>query len=207
MAHHGTRLPLRWVRWTDLRLRQEHLFKRHDADAGCLLLPLRLGFARVVVPLLLRGSGVGPWRKYVTDDDPRLLDTGWRDVAGSLEPNWRLTSQRGECEVRREGSTVWWRIRISSLAADPALAKILTIPQGFRPDLGSNIPFVVLAPPARAIETADHISAFSMYADDQAALSPTTIVRQSTPAEYTWVWAGSYLTNDPWPTTLPGDTV
>lgn len=136
--------------------------------------------------------GASLWRATgLTSSDWTVAvgDTGWRDVGGLLTNGW--TSASASLRVRRVGDMVEWVTRYiigSSKTADDFIA----VPVGFK-----------IAPPN-----------YEFFLPAGRTSSGTTIITYSPShtlsSTLTGTFTGgrwSYLTNDPWPTVLPGVAV
>ena len=132
------------------------------------------------------------WKSLVTDDDPRLLDTGWRLL--SPENGWA-----GEIRLRRFGPMVHFRARsLSGVAA--ASSNVIQIPSGFKP--GPNLPAHGMGnKSSNAQSGSDPIGAVGGGNNDLVRTLGTTASWTNGSASIEW------MTSDPWPTTLPGTPV
>lgn len=159
---------------------------------------------RTVFIRILSGGVWSPWRSlatqrvdqtagralYVWDDlnnREQLVygDTGWRDVSSSLINGWT-----GTILMRRVGSSVSARMQLDSTAATSTTVNVGP-GSGFRPT-GNNITF-----PMRPA-TGNTVAWGQVTGASAAILASNTTALTASSMEFSW------LTNDTWPTSLPG---
>jgi hypothetical protein len=145
-------------------------------------------------------TGPGGWlvAQAVADPTPRWVptadsDTGWRDVSASLGNNGETTKS---LQVRRIGDVVHARLNLQHTDITNVLRLIATggWPSGFRPRSQTNVSLNrtgwATQPTPSGIVTLYSLGLYYRLTDTSAL---------------TGSW--SYMTTDPWPTTLPGTAV
>ncbi len=125
----------------------------------------------------IKASGTGNTGWVVADGD-----TGWRDVNSLLVNGWTRT---GEFLVRRTGNrvSVWASFLVGTSASADAFA---TLPSGFRAKATNAVP---------VLSSGTTVQQFVYNGSGVLSSSART-------STYYADW--SWLTNDPWPTSLPG---
>lgn len=170
-------------------------FSWMDAPAGPKGDPGEVTTAALTTALAGKVTGTGMTVRVDTSVGTRVLldhpggttmlygDTGWRDVSTSLESGWT-----GTLRIRRVNNQVF--LHGNDLDATSATNVLLyTLATGFRPAI-SKVP--INAHPAGLAPI--YARAFNTIAQMDRTTSPT-VARDL---------AGTWLTNNDWPTTLPG---
>lgn len=157
------------------------------------------------------GRTVTAW-DYLNNREQLIYgDTGWRNInvssAASVTGTIRDPEKPGTLRLRREGRTVTARISDVGLAAGGSQGVLFSagdIPQGFR--ASSDGPFVNLrdltmgyATYHTAYASASSIRWMSFWTG--STLSQSRPVGGAASGEFSWI------TDDPWPTSLPGTAV
>lgn len=127
-------------------------------------------------------------------------NTGWVKIAPTPDTGWRLLSPEngwtGEIRLRRVGPMVHFRARSLSGVASTS-SNVIQIPSGFKP--GPNLPAHGMGnKSSNAQSGSDPIGAVGGGSNDLVRTFGTTASWVGGSASIEW------MTNDPWPTTLPG---
>ena len=144
------------------------------------------------------GSGNTGWKVVYGD-------TGWRSVVALIAANWEIAGTAPMLQLRRQNNlvTVQFRVRASATAAGTlgTQRELLTVPAGFT---GSGfLPLGVVVYNGGVISGILSALGSSARLDINAPGNGTAIVA-STTACY---GQASYITNDAWPSALPGVAV
>lgn len=145
------------------------------------------------------GGAWSPWKRSVMDDDPRLLDTGWRrlfswtngvqNAAGqyaSIRTDNYILSGNGYIDMRRTGNFV--HLRTASAASDsfsttsntPALDFCNGVfPSGFRPNFGGSGQVINLANDASGSLVELRVNGGSLAIGFPTRGGPTAMIRLS----------------------------
>lgn len=130
----------------------------------------------------------------VPADDPRLLDTGWREMPADewiSETAFPVMSKR---RLRRVGNTVWAGLEFE-YEADKFSYRPSATPLGFRPDL-SGLSFLMAGYSGEPIQ----IGVFGLNSSGTTFMRTRPGIGSASSGYFTASWT----TSDPWPTTLPG---
>lgn len=132
-------------------------------------------------------------------------DTGWRDVSSLLSPGFSKTVLAGVAKMRRINDMVWGSFKIS-IPPEQSQSNILSaMPAGFRAS-DYEYPGGLYAGPVGNLNP----GASSLRPDtSRAGLLSPGITGYGTGVSSSWsnttlAWAIQHVTNDGWPTALPG---
>lgn len=148
---------------------------------------------------------LGPWKRLVTDDDPRLLDTGWRKFPTASD----VPIESGGLYLRRVNERVYLSAQslklVSSVSGRTDLIKSTDnpIPVGFRPN---TFHIQGRFTQSNAITTAYDVTVWSTHSfsvHGRTSLSSNTWT-SGWQADHALHGEISWSTTNTWPTTLPG---
>lgn len=146
----------------------------------------------------------------VADGDPRLLDTGWRDVTDLIQPGILHATTPGRLLMHRIGDRVTMRFdNLKPVGTLPAPVHLINdaplIPVGFRPGSQHVQGFATRlnAITTRYDMTLWSSTRLSTYGRTSLTSESGARVAEWTDAD-TLVGEMTWTTDDPWPTTLPG---
>lgn len=128
-------------------------------------------------------------------------ETGWRDLTPYLTAGVTKSLNAGEARFRRVGGMVEFAMKVD-LADDFTGSTISTFPTGFRAPSYRYLPGAYSAPVKGAGASAMVPVSMIGYVMSGVLQTPAS---NRLPSGSTLIWAGRFDTNDPWPTTLPGD--
>lgn len=140
------------------------------------------------------GDTWGEWKRLVTDDDPRLLDTGWREMPADEWISETAFPVMAKRRLRRVGNTVWVGLEFE-YEPDKFSYRPSATPSGFRPDLSA-----FSAPMAGYSGEPIQIGVFGLNSSGTTFMRTRPGISPGTAGYFTTSWT----TSDRWPTTLPG---
>lgn len=161
---------------------------------------------------MIYGGNWSPWKRLVTADDPRLRDTGWRDITSLVISNILDPEAPGQLLIRRVGDRVILRAVILKIAqttskrVDLLLGSSFPLPVGFRPSA-----FHVQArfTQSNAITTAYDVTAWStnsLSIHGYTSLS-TNNWASGWNASHSLHGEMQWITDNDWPSSLPGSPI
>jgi hypothetical protein len=136
-------------------------------------------------------------------------DTGWRDISAFLDPNWVVGANAPTNRIRRTESLVCIELRIQPAASIQGTSQatqytvIPVLPTGFHP--GS---YSLIAPAMSSSSAGTHVF-HNLSSSSKVSVSPAYGLSTSLTWQTSSYIMGQmmFITNRPWPDTLPGTAI